>query len=98
MVKNTNNLETTDVLRSFMDCIIENNAELFCACCSPLPQFKLLERMCVCKNLRGDFIFLQQWSGLNIETFIAWNCFSDLLKLLKMAPGIPIPQPISFFQ
>ena len=70
MVKNTNNLETTDVLRSFIDCIIENNAELFCACCSPLPQFKVVGTHVVCKNLRGDFIFLQQWSGLNIETLL----------------------------
>jgi len=81
-----------------MDCIIENNAELFCACCSPLPQFKVVGTHVVCKNLRGDFIFLQQWSGLNIETLIAWNLFFRSSKTFKPAPGIPIAQPISFCQ
>lgn len=50
----------------------------------------LLEHMCFCKNLRGDLIFLQQWSGLNIATFIP-NLFFWSFKTLKLDLVFPCP-------
>jgi hypothetical protein len=50
----------------------------------------LLEHMCFCKNLKGDLIFLQQWSGLNIETSIAWNLCFQSSKTFKVLVVVEI--------
>jgi hypothetical protein len=58
--------------------------------------------MCFCKNLRGDLIFLKQLSSFEYWNFGSMEIFfSDLVKLIKLAPGIPIwpyPTPTSFSQ
>jgi len=55
--------------------------------------------MCFCKNLRGELIFVKQWSRFEYWNFDSMEFFfSDLVKLVKLAHGIPIPFPTSFSQ